>query len=154
MKSLLLSLLLAGSVLAQQPAPCASAEHRAFDFWAGEWRVETAAGKVAGHNSIRLTHDGCVLEERWRGNGGVVGSSVNIYDAATKRWHQTWVDNRGNLLLIEGGIVDGAMRLGNASNRITYTRLEGGRVRQVWEQADAAGKWTVAFDGIYIPEKK
>ena len=48
----------------------------------------------------------------------------------------------------------GAMRMGNATNRITWSRLEGGRVRQVWEQTADGKTWTVVFDGIYIPDVK
>ena len=129
---------------------CNTAEHRAFDFWVGQWRVESR-GKVAGHNTITKSHDGCVLEEHWLGAKGLKGSSFNVYDEATKKWHQTWVDSSGTLLVIDGGIVDGAMRMGNATNRITWTKLDGGCVRQLWEQSD--GKtWTVAFDGVYVPE--
>ncbi|MGZ5433653.1 MAG: hypothetical protein ACXWH7_12060 [Thermoanaerobaculia bacterium] len=130
---------------------CNTADHRAFDFWLGEWRVE-ANGKLAGHNTITRSHEGCVLEERWRGASGLNGASLNIYDAATKKWHQTWVDSSGTLLLIDGGIVDGSMRMGNATNRITWSRLDGGRVRQVWEQTTDGKTWTVVFDGTYVPQ--
>ncbi|MGZ8708639.1 MAG: hypothetical protein ACXW28_00315, partial [Thermoanaerobaculia bacterium] len=98
------------------------------------------------------SHEGCVLEERWRGASGLNGASLNIYDAATKKWHQTWVDSSGTLLLIDGGIVDGSMRMGNATNRITWSRLDGGRVRQVWEQTTDGKTWTVVFDGTYVPQ--
>jgi len=130
---------------------CNTVEHRAFDFWVGRWRVE-ARGKVVGHNTITKEHNGCALEEHWTGAGGLTGSSLNIYDAATKKWHQTWVDSSGTLLTIEGGIAGGAMRMGNATNRITWTKLEGGRVRQVWETSDGKA-WTVVFDGVYIPDQ-
>ena len=32
--------------------PCASAEHKQFDFWVGDWDVRSAAGQVLGHNRI------------------------------------------------------------------------------------------------------
>ena len=35
---------------------------------------------------------------------GFSGESLNVYDPARKVWHQTWVDNSGTLLLIEGGV--------------------------------------------------
>lgn len=143
MQSLLLALLLA----------CNTPDHRAFDFWVGEWRVE-ANGKLAGHNTITKSYDGCVLEERWRGARGMKGTSLNIYDATTEKWHQTWVDSNGTLLLIDGGITDGVMRMGNATNRITWTRLDGGRLRQVWEQTTDGKTWAVVFDGVYIPARE
>jgi hypothetical protein len=35
--------------------------------------------------------------------------------------------------------------------RITWSPLEGGAVRQLWEQSDDAGAtWAVVFDGRYV----
>lgn len=147
----------------EAPKPCSSAEHRAFDFWVGSWRVENPAGKLAGHNTITKLHDGCVLQESWRGQSGFTGSSLNIYDATTKRWHQTWVDSSGALLLLEGAFANDAMQLSGThrnpdgsmgQDRITWSRLKNGRVRQLWEQSADGKSWTVAFDGTYIPEAK
>jgi hypothetical protein len=56
---------------------------------------------------------------------------------------------------MEGGIEGEAMVLrtvGDAQvvQRITWTRLEDGRVRQLWESTADGGKtWTIAFDGYY-----
>lgn len=146
------------SAHAQQPLPCASAAHRAFDFWLGEWQVHGANGKLAGTNSITSVHGGCVLRESYRTAGGYSGESINIYDASRKLWHQTWADSSGLLLTLEGGIQDGKMVLegkgaaaggGAVSHRITWTPNADGSVRQHWESTDASGKWTTAFDGKY-----
>ena len=73
-------------------------------------------------------------------------------------WHQTWVDNEGSLLLLEGRLTDGRMRLEGAStgsdgkvtkHRITWTPNTDGSVRQFWESTDAEGRWVTAFDGHY-----
>lgn len=45
--------------------------------------------------------DGCVLREEYAGSEGHKGESLSIYDASRKVWHQTWVMNRGELLVIE-----------------------------------------------------
>jgi hypothetical protein len=139
--------------------------HRQFDFWLGEWMVRDAAGKVVGENRITSQHKGCALLENWTGAGGFTGTSLNIYDAERKKWHQTWVDVGGGLLLLDGGVVDGAMVLTGESpapdapgktslQRITWTPLPDGRVRQLWESSNDAGKtWTVAFDGYYTKAK-
>ena len=38
--------------------------------------------------------------------------------------------------------------------RITWTPLSDGSVRQLWEQsADAGAKWTIVFDGRYTKAK-
>src|SRR6218665_3327660 len=92
---------------AAQPAPlpaCNSPEHRAFDFWLGEWNVLGVQGKLAGTNSIKREHGGCVIHERYDTGRGYTGESLNIYDAARKVWHQSWVDSSGLLLTMEGGI--------------------------------------------------
>lgn len=147
-----------------KPAPCSAPEHRQFDFWIGDWVVRGPAGKVAGHNVITSTHNGCVILESWSGNGGVTGSSFNVYDAERKQWRQWWVDSTGGTLELEGGFADGKMTLTSAPgaaarrgpeaiNRITWQRLPDGRVRQLWETSpDKGATWTVAFDGYY--EKK
>ena len=82
-----------------------------FDFWIGEWDVAGPDGASYGRNSITSPFGNGVLAEHWRGTGGVEGHSLNVYDEPRARWHQTWVDTGGNLLLLEGGPVDGAMVL-------------------------------------------
>ncbi len=161
-RSILLATLLlctASPVVAQ--SPCTTPDHRAFDFWIGTWDVYDPSGTQRGHNEIRSTLGGCVLHERYGTPSGYEGESVNIYDASRGVWHQSWVDNGGLLLRLEGGIRDGAMVLeglttgadGTESlNRITWSQLDsdGDRVRQLWEiSADGGSTWTVAFDGEY-----
>ncbi|HEY3644055.1 MAG TPA: hypothetical protein VGM16_01845 [Gammaproteobacteria bacterium] len=111
------------------PVPCSTPEYRQFDFWLGDWDV-SVAGKTGGHNHITSEYGGCVLQEHWTGSGGSVGSSFNIYDPVRKVWHQTWVDNGGTLLEIEGGMKDGSMVMTGEQlqpdgkkllNRITWT---------------------------------
>ncbi len=139
-------------------ATCDSPSHRAFDFWVGHWQVKTPDGKVAGVNRIEREYGGCVLHERYTTARGYSGESLNIYDAARQVWHQTWVDNTGMLLLLEGGMRDGKMVLegqtladnGPATrHRITWTPNADGSVRQLWESTDANGRWATAFDGLY-----
>gem|GEM_PF-189213 len=144
------------------PAPptCDLAEHRQFDFWIGEWAVTNADGSAAGVNVIEKVLGGCALHESWTSaTGGFSGNSYNIYSRAKGKWHQTWVDTTGNLLEIEGGIVDGKMVLegpGRAPdgkpivNRITWTPNADGSVRQHWQvSSDGGATWTDAFDGLY-----
>ena len=49
--------------------PCNTSAHRAFDFWIGEWRVQTPEGKLSGVNLIEREHDGCVLHTRGAADG-------------------------------------------------------------------------------------
>jgi hypothetical protein len=164
MRALACAVLLAwtGAARAEGPAPqptaCAAAEHRAFDFWLGAWRVETPNGQLAGHNTITKVLGGCALLEQWEGARGFRGTSLNAWDASTRRWRQTWMDASGAVLRLEGGIEGGAMVLrgvsreeqGERLERITWTPLEGGAVRQHWQQSrDGGESWTDAFVGIY-----
>jgi len=137
---------------------CDAKEHRQFDFWLGEWNVHTPDGKLAGVNRITREYDDCVLHERYSTGRGYSGESLNVYDAARKVWHQTWVDTDGTLLLLEGSLRDNSMVLeGDAPddkgvivrNRITWTPNADGSVRQLWETAQAKGTWKTVFDGHY-----
>lgn len=140
------------------PPVCSSAEYRQFDFWAGDWNV-TQNGKQAGTNRIERILGGCALLENWAGTGGSLGHSLNYYDAPRKVWHQTWVDNQGGPLELEGQLESGNMVLtGNtldpvtgavAINRITWTPQADGKVRQHWETSADGKSWQTAFDGLY-----
>jgi hypothetical protein len=145
---------------AKTPPACSAPEHRQFDFWVGDWEVETADGKHAGTNLVETILGGCVIQEHWKGARGMTGSSFNIYDPGDGLWHQTWVDDHGTLLELKGRLEKGAMVLSGetpargdakaARQRITWTPLGDGRVRQLWESSEDGGKtWAVAFDGYY-----
>lgn len=144
---------------AHQPGGCTGETHRQFDFWLGDWRVSNAEGSFAGTNRVRKILDGCVLHESWRGAGGLTGQSFNIYESSSDRWHQTWVDSHGTLLLLSGALKAGKMILegetaasgpGIVFERITWTPLGPDRVRQLWEaSSDSGSSWTVRFDGLY-----
>ena len=169
--ALLILLALPGPVHAQEPADepaaapgpaslCEAPEYRQFDFWLGDWDV-SSNGVPAGRNRVESVQGGCVLQENWKGSGvgGITGTSLNIYDRESGRWHQTWVDASGTLLQLDGGLVDGAMVLegerqspagGVARHRITWTPDADGSVHQLWEASQDDGKtWNVIFDGRY-----
>jgi hypothetical protein len=137
------------------PSGCAAGESHQFDFWIGDWNVIDPAGKLAGHNRIEGILGGCVLAEHWDGAGGGHGVSYNAYDATAKVWRQFWVDARGGVLQLEGGLVGKDMvlrstRAGTHVDRITWTPNDDGTVRQHWETSEDNGKtWKTAFDGRY-----
>lgn len=136
--------------------PCNSPEFRQFDFWLGEWNVESPAtpGSVS-RNQITAINDGCAIREVYTTPVGYAGTSLNFYDAVRKAWHQTWIDNQGGALYLEGALQGTAMVLSTTTdpqsvNRITWTPLDDGRVRQHWEATADGGKtWTTVFDGYY-----
>jgi len=161
----ILCLLVPLSVCAQEPdptGPCSGPEYRQFDFWIGDWSV-SSNGEPAGTNNVRSVHGGCAIQENWQGTGegGISGSSYNIYDRAADHWHQTWVDSSGTLLQLDGGMKDGSMVLsgerpardggGVVLHRISWTPAADGSVRQLWEASQDGGRsWSVLFDGLYV----
>jgi hypothetical protein len=145
-----------------QDAVTESDPQRAFDFWIGSWEVFGPKGRQVGSNEITSVLGGSAIAEHWHGNGGVEGRSLNAYDAARDRWHQTWVDNGGSVLLLDGGPVAGSMVLEGVApaeddatrldrQRITWTpSADRSEVRQHWEvSADDGATWQTAFDGYY-----
>jgi len=138
--------------LLEQLKPCGTQTHRAFDFWLGEWTV-TAPSRPgwSAQSSITRHNDGCSIHEAYHAAGGFQGSSINFYDEADQKWHQTWIDNQGGALYLVGDRKDGEMVLSDSGNRITWTALDDGRVRQHWESTTDDGEtWTTAFDGYYV----
>ncbi len=140
--------------------PCAGEAHRQFDFWRGTWEVH-ADGERVGHNEIRVVAGGCGLQEAWRSADGGRGRSLNYYDPSDGRWHQLWLGSGGVILHLAGGLEGKAMVMtgertaegDRLRDRISWTPLAGGRVRQLWEvSSDGGGTWTPVFDGRYQTE--
>jgi hypothetical protein len=159
-KALFIALLVSAAapvsgVLGQQTPPqtCDLPEHRQFDFWVGQWVVTNAAGQPAGESMVSGILGGCAVFEEW--SGGTVGKSLNFYDRADGRWHQTWIGSDGQALYLGGGLdADGRMVLEQKGDerhdRITWTRNADGTVGQLWElSTDGGTTWSVLFDGTY-----
>ncbi|MEN7342595.1 MAG: hypothetical protein AAAFM81_06600 [Pseudomonadota bacterium] len=160
-RAIVIAMLLAWAVVAEaqtfSPA-CTDENFRQFDFWLGEWDVKTNDGKVVGTNRISRTLDGCVVLEEYTTPSGFLGKSFNIFDKTRGVWHQTWVDNSGLLLNLEGGVVGDSMVLSGVTTdrdgatmqqRITWTPNTDGTVRQLWEAKSPMDDWQVVFDGTY-----
>lgn len=159
-ESSLVVLLLAALVVppSAADATCEGPEYRQFDFWLGQWQVFGSDGRLAGMNLITREHGGCALRERYSTPGHYGGESLNAYDARRGVWHQTWVDNSGTVLLLEGGLDGTDMVLQGDSrtptgepvtHRIRWTPLAGGDVRQHWQARRNGADWTTVFDGHY-----
>jgi hypothetical protein len=138
--------------------PCSSPAYRQFDFWVGKWEITDPDGNAAGTNIIQKGLDGCAVLESYEASG-FVGRSLNSYDAATRQWHQHWVDHQSAVLDLYGGIQNGAMVMqgirptpaGDILDRITWTPLQPGEVRQFWQTSTDGGQTFpgVVFDGFY-----
>jgi len=159
-RACLLSVLVVGSLGAQQSAHPPPPEASQFDFWIGQWEVTVPNGNKAGENRIEAINGGRALLENWvSASGNYAGKSLNSYDATTGKWKQFWVDTAGLVLELSGGLVDGKMVLSGSrkdvkgadvQDRITWTPKKDGTVQQVWEHSPDGGKtWVIWFDGNY-----
>lgn len=138
-------------------------EARQFDFWLGSWEVRDPSGELAGHNRVEALYEGQVLQEHWQGARGMRGTSFSLFARRRGHWHQTWVDSNGTLLLLDGGVRDGAMVMEGSTphperpgtelrHRISWSLIDDDtdHVRQHWETSSDAGEtWETAFDGHY-----
>jgi hypothetical protein len=147
----------------QKGSACASAAHRQFDFWLGDWDVSTPQGTPAGTNRVERILDGCALQERWEASDGSKGTSLSSYDAVGHKWRQTYVDDTGQVLVLEGDFKDGRMvlqgekamgRQKGALQRISWQVVPGDKVRQRWDISQDDGKtWSVLFEGLYAKKR-
>lgn len=141
---------------------CTDPGYQQFDFWLGDWKVQLADGRLAGYNRVERILNGCAVRESYRTPKGYRGTSLNTYDPEQNRWHQVWIDNQGQVLELDGHLVDGSMVLsGNSRDsaglptleRITWKSESDGRVRQRWERSRNNGHdWEVVFEGFYRSE--
>ncbi len=147
------------------PPGCAAAEYRQLDFWIDDW--DTFEADTPGGPSVARTHvdriaQGCGLHELYEQDDGLIGDSILSYDAARKQWQQTWITNRGSLMVIVGNFVDGRLVLegevhrgdgGTALQRISW-HAEGGGVRESALISRDQGKtWSPAFDVLFLKHK-
>jgi hypothetical protein len=144
-------------------ARCSTPEYREFDFWLGDWdSFDFGTSRKDARVRIERILDGCVIHEDYQSVDGHKGESFSIYDASRKVWHQTWVTNRGQLLIIEGNMQDGTMVLDGMDRT---TSGEERHVRGIWKAADGGvretavvssddGKsWQLWFDLVFRPHK-
>lgn len=154
------------SISAQQANPCASEQHRQFDFWVGEWEVKNADDQVVGNSKIELILNNCVIMENWTSaSPGYSGKSFNYFNPFTKEWNQKWIDSSGIPIEFSGTYnkEDQAMyytaltlnREGKeVQNKLSFYKKSNDYVNQVWEQSFDYGKtWATVFDGHYRRKK-
>ena len=170
----LIALLIAIAVAPQTsppPAPpkvdCADADHRALDFWIGDWDVYAAGSDYPVAHSRIERIVGCAISETFDQSMGPNGKpldyhgrSISAYVPAGSMgaggWRQYYVDSGGAAATLAGGISDGAMillsRNGPVTNRMTLKPVKNGEVSQRGEFSTDDGKtWTLAYDFSYAP---
>jgi hypothetical protein len=131
-----------------------------FDFWIGDWDVFEEGGSVEeAHATVTRVQDGCGLRELYSGADGSGGKSLSMYDPAIAEWQQTWVSNRGQIVVIHGNLEGQSMVLSGTDHGPTSQRLvrgvwrpEKNGVRETAERSSDGGKtWTPWFDLSFRP---
>ncbi len=138
------------------------AEYRQLDFWIGDWdtfETDTPGGPSVARARIEPIVNGCALHEIYEQNDGLIGDSILSYDPVRKHWQQTWVTNRGSLMVLAGDFKDGALVLEGEAHlkdgktvmqRITW-KAQGKGVREFAVMSKDGGKtWTPAFDVLFL----
>ena len=146
-------------------AACSAPQYRQFDFWLGEWDLVGNDGKKSAEDRVLQVLGGCALQENWTSVKSGQGLSFSAYDPATKRWHQTLMDDSGAVLKLEGEFADGKMILVGQrpslkekgvtnTHRIAWTPLPDHRVKQYREISTNGGRtWRPVSEGTYAPRK-
>jgi hypothetical protein len=153
---------------AQQAPPnyaCPGPEYKQFRFWVGEWDVtRTKDGAPAGDSKIELLDQGCVIFESWMSKSGGSGHSLNVYDQADGKWHQTWIDATGNQVHYIGAWTGTKMefRADDISTpqkqrsimTMTFEPRPDGTIRQSGTLSTDGGKtFAPSFDLIYTKKR-
>ena len=143
---------------------CTGPEYRQFDFFVGDWDTYEVGepDSLVARNYVTPMVGGCALREVYQQNDGLSGESFSSYDRSRGVWHQSWVTNRGQLLLLEGGLEGNRMVLtapeqeadGSTSLlRGTWWR-EGANVRELAERSHDGGQtWETVFDIVFRPHR-
>lgn len=162
----ILSTLISAANAQSGKLPCSRPEYRQFDFWIGEWEAFGVNGKKAGDSKISLILDSCIILEEWTSatiQQGLryAGKSFNTYNAVTRQWQQTWVDNAGGSNeYLQGKFEENKIIFSSslfkfnkdtmAIRKITFTNLSPVKLRQHGEiSKDKGATWATEYDLEY-----
>jgi len=145
-------------------AHCASADYHQFDFFEGDWDTYDYANpdSIVARNTVTPMLGGCAVREVYVQRDGVQGESFSAYDASRRRWHQSWVTNRGSMLLLDGHLDGGRMILtatdvdakGDSSLVRGIWTPQHGSVRETAQRSKDGGRtWEPLFDIVFRPHK-
>ena len=144
------------------PSAACGAEYHQLDFWIGDW--DTFETDPPGGPSVARAHvdpiaQGCAIHELYEQNDRLIGDSILSYDAVRKQWQQTWVTNRGSLMVITGHFKDGALVLEGEAHlkdgksvmqRITWKAQNEGVRESAVMSKDGGKTWVPAFDVLFL----
>jgi hypothetical protein len=150
--------------------PCSNPVYRQFDFWIGDWEAFGPDGVKAGDSKISVILDSCIIFEEWTGASiqqglRYAGKSFNTYNATTKQWQQTWVDNAGGTNeYLQGKFENNQIiyystpfKLSKdtlAIRKMTFTNVSANKLRQHGEiSKDNGSTWATEYDLEYRRKK-
>ena len=139
------------------PAPgaiakaCAGPEFRQLDFWIGDWNVKIHAraspasdqwAAAVGTQHVRSILSGCAIEENFAAEGPQspwAGRSFATFDHFSNKWRQTWVDDSGGYIPLDGGPEGTDFALYGPPREIKGVKFQ---MRMVWSHiAHDALRW-------------
>lgn len=169
-RSLLIVLLVSSICLfaQQQPAPpqpCDRPEQKQFDFWVGDWDLTSSGSKpgevIHNHNTIKRILSNCIVQENFVGGNAIaqapqfLGTSVSVFDVASEKWKQTWVDNQGSYLDFTGEFKENQMILSREAvgpdgakvlQRMVWKNITPSEFDWSWERSKDKGQtWEVLW---------
>lgn len=163
--ALLIAIFAVSKVVGQKTACTTDPVYRQFDFWIGEWDAYGVTGKKVGDSKITLILDSCIILEEWTSATPVKGvlysgKSFNTYNANTRQWQQTWVDNAGGTTeYLEGKMENSALVFRSrpitftndtiAIRRLSFFNLGKNKVRQLGEISKNKAGWSTEYDIEY-----
>ncbi len=122
-----------------------------FDFWVGEWNLTwtNADGKIeSGYNRIEKILDGKVIQEHFSDDkNSFKGTSISVYNAQKKTWHQAWADNQGGYFDFEGSVSDGNRMFSTGPTEINGVKIIRRMVFHDIKQNTFIWDWEVSKDG-------
>jgi hypothetical protein len=150
---------------AASSAKCSEPERRQLDFWVGDWDVfNTADGVQYATSKIESINGGCGVSEAYSSpkapGGAYYGKSYSSFDRNDGKWHQFYVDSKGNATWYTGGLeADGALTMtapgkSGSTQKMSYVPQADGSVRQIGAFSTDGGKtWNAGYDYTYRKRK-
>jgi len=144
---------------------CGAAEYHQLDFWIGDWdtfETDASGGPSVARARVAPIAQGCAIHELYEQTDGLIGDSILSYDPVRKQWQQTWVTNRGSLMVLWGVLKDGALVLEGEAHlrdgtsviqRITWKAQNKGVRESAVLSKDGGKTWAPAFDVLFLQPK-
>ena len=141
---------------------CSAAEYHQLDYWIGDWdtfEADAAGGPSEARARVAPIAQGCAIHELYEQVDGLIGDSILSYDPVRKQWQQTWVTNRGSIMVIVGNVKDGALVLEGEMHledgksviqRITWKAQDKGVRESAVLSKDGGKTWASSFDVLFL----